>query len=170
MTHEKELLTYRDPLQSARFRVDPERYQIGRDRRYRSESARSVSVARCRTALRAAHILLTRPIKAGALKSWAVRLAGTRRHEEKAKVALARQLAVVLRRMWLDATAFDYQAEPLPRAPRYRKEEFTGFGEGHDTQAFPESGVPSPGRSIGFGPHVVPWHHDHASSVGRSIA
>ena len=49
-----------------------------------------------RTALyEAAHVILTRPIKGGALKSWAMKLA-RRAGMMKAKVALARKLAVVL--------------------------------------------------------------------------
>jgi transposase len=48
---------------------------------------------------------LTRPLKGGALKSWAARLA-KRAGMKKAKVALARKLAVILHRMWVDGTAF----------------------------------------------------------------
>jgi hypothetical protein len=44
------------------------------------------------TLYEAAHIILTRPVKAGALKSWAMRLAA-RAGKNKAKVALARKLA-----------------------------------------------------------------------------
>ena len=45
----------------------------------------------------AAHIILTRPLKAGALKSWALKLS-KRAGMKKAKVALARKLAVILLR------------------------------------------------------------------------
>jgi len=59
-----------------------------------------------RTALYvAAHIILTRPVKAEALKSWAMRLAA-RACKNKAKVALARKLAVILHRMLVDGTSF----------------------------------------------------------------
>ena len=54
----------------------------------------------------AAHIVLTRPVKGGALKSWGMRLA-KRAGMRKAKVALARKLAVILHRMWVNATPFD---------------------------------------------------------------
>lgn len=54
----------------------------------------------------AAHIVLTRPVKGGALKSWASKLA-KRAGMKKAKVALARKLAVILHRMWSNWTAFD---------------------------------------------------------------
>ncbi len=60
-----------------------------------------------RTALyEAAHSILTKPVKGGALKSWAARLA-KRVGMRKAKVALARKLAVILHRMLADRTPFD---------------------------------------------------------------
>jgi transposase len=54
----------------------------------------------------AVHIILTHPVKAGSLKSWAMRLA-KRAGMNKAKVALARKLAVILHRMWIDGTRFN---------------------------------------------------------------
>ena len=54
----------------------------------------------------AAHIILTMPVKGGALKSWAAKLA-RRAGMQKAKVALARKLAVILHRMLADGTPFD---------------------------------------------------------------
>ena len=54
----------------------------------------------------AAHIVLTMPIKGGALKSWAAKLA-KRVGMQKAKVALARKLAVILHRMLADGSAFE---------------------------------------------------------------
>ena len=53
----------------------------------------------------AANVILTRPVKGSALKSWAMRLAA-RAGMRKAKVALARKLAVVLHRMLVDGTTF----------------------------------------------------------------
>ena len=53
----------------------------------------------------AANVILTRPVKGSALKSWAARLA-VRAGMRKAKVALARKLAVVLHRMLADGTTF----------------------------------------------------------------
>ena len=55
----------------------------------------------------AAHIILTRPVKGSWLKSWAARLA-KRAGMKKAKVALARRLAVILHRMWVDGTSFAF--------------------------------------------------------------
>jgi len=54
----------------------------------------------------AAHIILTMPIKGGALKSWAAKLA-KRVGMQKAKVALARKLAVILHRMLANGASFD---------------------------------------------------------------
>jgi transposase len=60
-----------------------------------------------RTALyQAAHIILTKPVKPSALKSWALRLA-KRIGMAKAKVALARKLAVIMHRMLVDGTPFN---------------------------------------------------------------
>ena len=54
----------------------------------------------------AAHVILTTPVKGGALKSWAAKLA-RRAGMRKAKVALARKLAVILHRMLADGSVFD---------------------------------------------------------------
>ena len=59
-----------------------------------------------RTALyEAANVILTWPMKGSTLKSWGMRLAA-RTGMRKAKVALARKLAVVLHRMLADGTEF----------------------------------------------------------------
>ena len=63
-----------------------------------------------RTALyEAAHVILTRPVKGAGLKSWAMRLA-KRAGMQKAKVALARKLAVILHRMLANGKPFDLAA------------------------------------------------------------
>jgi transposase len=61
-----------------------------------------------RTALyEAAHIMLTKPLKGCTqLKSWAMRIA-RRAGMSKAKVALARRLAVIMHRMLADGTPFN---------------------------------------------------------------
>jgi len=53
----------------------------------------------------AAHVILTRPLKGSGLKSWGMKLA-QRAGMKKAKVALARKLAVILHRMLADGTVF----------------------------------------------------------------
>jgi len=54
----------------------------------------------------AANVMLTRPVKSSALKDWALAVA-KRAGARKAKVALARKLAVVLHRMLVDGTTFE---------------------------------------------------------------
>ena len=64
-----------------------------------------------RTALyEAAQVLLTRTQKWSWLKAWAMQVA-RRRGAKKAIVALARRLAVVLHRMWIDGTEFRWRKE-----------------------------------------------------------
>jgi transposase len=88
----------------AHFGMTPTKYQSG-ETEYdgRISKAGDASV---RTALyEAAHIILTHPVRGSALKSWAMHLA-KRAGMKKAKVALARKLAVILHRMWVDGTDF----------------------------------------------------------------
>lgn len=86
------------------FGLTPKRYQSGEtDVTGRISKTGDAGV---RVALyEAANVILTRPVKGSALKSWAARLA-TRAGMRKAKVALARKLAVVLHRMLADGTEF----------------------------------------------------------------
>ena len=58
----------------------------------------------------AANVLLTRVAKWSALKAWGIRLA-KRSGLRKAKVAVARKLAVILHRMWIDGTEFRWSKE-----------------------------------------------------------
>jgi transposase len=88
----------------AHYGITPKRYQSGEiDYTGRISKIGDKSV---RTALyQAAHIILTRPVKASALKSWAMQLA-KRIGMAKAKVALARKLAVILHRMLVEGKPF----------------------------------------------------------------
>ena len=58
----------------------------------------------------AAQVMLTRVGKFSALKRWAMEVA-KRRGQKRAKVALARKLATVMHRMWIDATDFRFGKE-----------------------------------------------------------
>jgi transposase len=58
----------------------------------------------------AAGVLLTRVPKWSALKAWGTRLA-KRNGLRKAKVAVARKLAVILHRMWVDGTEFNWSTK-----------------------------------------------------------
>jgi transposase len=88
------------------FGMTPTRYQSGETDI--SGRISKVGDGGVRSALyEAAHIILTKPVKnAGALKRWALAIA-KRAGKKKAKVALARKLAVILHRMWMDWTPFD---------------------------------------------------------------
>ena len=88
----------------AHFGLAPKRYQSGEtDVTGRISKMGDADV---RTTLyEAAHIILTRPVKGSALKSWAARLA-RRTGMRKAKVALARKLAVVMHRMLVTGKPF----------------------------------------------------------------
>lgn len=88
----------------AHFGLTPRKYQSGETDVTGRIS--KVGDAGVRTVLyEAANVILTRAVKGSALKSWAARLA-LRAGMRKAKVALARKLAVVLHRMLADGTPF----------------------------------------------------------------
>jgi transposase len=93
----------------AHFGLTPKKYQSG-------ETDITGAVSRVgdpmvRTALyEGAHILLTRAVRFSALKRWALEVARWR-GMRRAKVALARKLAVILHRMWIDGTTFRWSRE-----------------------------------------------------------
>jgi transposase len=93
----------------AHFGLTPKKYQSG-------ETDITGAVSRVgdvmvRTALyEAAHILLTRAVRFSSLKHWALEVA-KRRGMRRAKVALARKLAVILHRMWMEGTTFRWGRE-----------------------------------------------------------
>jgi transposase len=94
---------------SAHFGLTPKKYQSG-------ETDITGAVSRVgdvmvRTALyEAAHIMLTRAVRFSTLKRWALEVA-RRRGMRRAKVALARKLAVILHRMWVEGTTFRWGRE-----------------------------------------------------------
>lgn len=90
----------------AHFGLTPKRYQSGEtDVTGRISKIGDAGVRA--TLYEAAHVILTRPVKGSALKSWALRVA-SRSGMRKAKVALARKLAVVLHRMLADNQPFGF--------------------------------------------------------------
>jgi transposase len=93
------------------FGLVPKKHQSGETDR--SGRISKVGDAAVREALyQAAHVMLTKAVKGcSQLKSWAMRIA-RRAGMRKAKVALARKLAVILHRMLADGQAFN----PAPRA------------------------------------------------------
>ncbi|MFC3726475.1 IS110 family RNA-guided transposase [Neoaquamicrobium sediminum] len=58
-----------------------------------------------------AQVLLTRVKRWSALKAWAMQVARRRGHK-KAIIALARKIAVILHRMWVDGTEFEWGKRP----------------------------------------------------------
>ena len=96
----------------AHFGLTPKRYQSGEtDVTGRISKIGDGAV---RTMLyEAANVVLTKPVKGSALKSWAARVAA-RAGMRKAKVALARKLAVVLHRMLADGTPFAAERAAAP--------------------------------------------------------
>ena len=64
----------------------------------------------------AANVLLTRVAKWSALKAWGIRLAN-RSGLRKAKVAVARKLAVILHRMWIEGTEFKWSSKEAADQP-----------------------------------------------------
>jgi transposase len=107
---------------------DPTRFKKSRSvgayaglttRRYRSgEIDWTGRISKCGDAMlrtylyEAANVLLTRIAKWSALKSWGMRIA-KRSSLRKAKVAVARKLAVILHRMWVDGTEFNWSSKEV---------------------------------------------------------
>lgn len=93
------------------FGLTPRRYQSGESDR--SGAISKAGDASVRVALfEAAHVMMTRVARWSSLKAWAMAVA-RRRGAKRAKVALARKLAVILHRMWVDGTDFRYTTQPV---------------------------------------------------------
>ena len=94
----------------AHLGLTPARYQSG-------ETDIQGRISRCgdelaRTALyEAAHTLLVRSTKWSALRAWGMKVAKAR-GMARARVAVARKLAVILHRMWSDGAEFRFGKEP----------------------------------------------------------
>ena len=91
----------------AHFGLTPKKSQTGE-----TGAISKVGDALVRTALyEAAHIMLTRAVRSSALKRRAMAVA-RRRGMKRAKVALARKLAIVMHAMWRNGTPFRWGQEP----------------------------------------------------------
>lgn len=96
------------------FGLTPRKYQSGETDR--SGHISKVGGAGVRTALyEAANVILTRPVKGSDLKAWALGVA-RRAGPRKARVALARKLAVVLHHMLKEGTTFIPHKAALAKA------------------------------------------------------
>jgi transposase len=91
------------------FGLTPSKYQSG-------EIDRTGGISRCGDEMmrvmlyEAAQILLVRSTKWSWLKAWAMQIA-RRRGVKKAIVALARRLAIIMHRIWVDGTEFRWTRE-----------------------------------------------------------
>jgi transposase len=94
----------------AHLGLTPARYQSG-------ETDIQGRVSRCgdelaRTALyEAAHTLMTRSRKWSSLRAWGMKIA-KHRGMARARVAVARKLAVILHRMWAEGAEFRFGKQP----------------------------------------------------------
>lgn len=89
---------------AAHFGLTPRRFQSGEtDNPGRISKAGDPEV-RCALYV-AAHSLVTRTEAWSSLKAWGIRLARTRGHR-RAVIAVARKLAVILHKMWINGTDF----------------------------------------------------------------
>jgi transposase len=93
----------------AHFGLTPKKHQSG-ETDYTGRISKLGDGAVRTVLYEAAHIMLTKPVKGcSQLKSWAMRIA-RRAGMSKAKVALARRLAVIMHRMLADQTPFNAAA------------------------------------------------------------
>ena len=99
----------RSKMVGAYFGMTPRKYQSGEiDVNGRISRIGDVTV---RTALyQAAHVILSQATPYSSLKSWAMQVA-KRRGLQRAKIACARKLAIILHRMWIDETDFRWGKE-----------------------------------------------------------
>ena len=94
---------------AAHFGLTPRRFQSGEmDNPGRISRAGDPDVRA--TLYTAAHVMMTRSSKWSSLKAWGMKLAKTRGHR-RAVTAVARKLAVILHRMWIDDTQFRWGTE-----------------------------------------------------------
>ena len=97
---------------AAHFGLTPRRFQSGEIDHGGHISRSGDRDVRCML-YTAANAMLTRSSKWSSLKVWGMQLAKTRGHK-RAVIAVARKLAVILHRMWLDGTTYRWSAEGAP--------------------------------------------------------
>jgi transposase len=93
----------------AHFGLTPKRYQSGETDVTGGISKAGDAAVRA-TLYEAANVMLTRAGRFSTLKRWALEVA-QRRGVRRAKVALARKLATVLHRLWVDGSEFRFGRE-----------------------------------------------------------
>jgi transposase len=102
----------RSRMVGAHFGLTPKRYQSGETDVTGGISKAGDAMVRA-VLYEAASVMLTRTGRFSALKRWALEVA-RRRGMKRAKVALARKLAGVLHRMWVDGSEFRFGKEAAP--------------------------------------------------------
>ena len=120
------------------FGLTPSRYQSG-------EINRTGAISKCGDEMmramlyEAAHIMLVRLAKWSWLKAWAMKIA-RQRGIKKAIVALARRLAVIMHRIWVDGTEFRWTRDK----PRQQHENYAGSNRigGHSSSTTRWNDVP----------------------------
>lgn len=101
-------------LVGAHFGLTPRKYASG-------ETDRNGGISRCGDRMvrallcEAANVLLTRVQRWSWLKRWGVEVA-RRRGKVRAQVAVARRLAVIMHRMWIDGTPFRWTRDAADEA------------------------------------------------------
>ena len=99
----------RSRIVAAHFGLTPRRFQSG-EIGFDGQISKAGDANVRSTLYVAANSMLTRSSKWSPLKAWGVKLAETRGHK-KAVIAVARKLAVILHRMWIDDTQFRWSTE-----------------------------------------------------------
>ncbi len=94
---------------AAHFGLTPRRFQSG-EIDFDGHISRAGDADVRSTLYVAANSMLTRSSQWSPLKAWGMKLAKTRGHK-KAVIAVARKLAVILHRMWIDDTQFRWSTE-----------------------------------------------------------
>ena len=94
----------------AHFGLTPRQYQSGELDWRGGVSKKGDAIMRA-SLYEAAQVLLSRVARWSSLRSWAIRLA-RKRGRRKAVVALARRMAVILHRMWVDGSDFRWGTAP----------------------------------------------------------
>jgi transposase len=94
---------------AAHFGLTPRRFQSG-EIDFDGHISRAGDANVRSTLYVAANSMMTRSSQWSPLKAWGMKLAKTRGHK-RAVIAVARKLAVILHRMWIDDTPFRWSAE-----------------------------------------------------------
>ena len=173
---------------------DPARFKKSRSvgayvglttRRYASgETDRTGRISKCGDGMlrsylyEAANVLLTRVTKWSALTAWGMRIA-KRRSMNKARAAVARKLAVILHRMWIDGTEFCWSKEENSMQPsrsqhkdpaaRQEKTSLPGRGNGEIVPGYAMPQRQSALHTLIRQSHQAPACEGHSPNAERTV-